>query len=78
MAQAKNCLGCHAVDRKVVGPAFKDVAAKYAGDSGAAAQLAAKIQAGGAGVWRPVPMPTNGQVSETEAAQLAAWVLTLK
>lgn len=78
MAQAKNCLGCHAVDRKVVGPAFKDVAAKYAGDSGAAAQLAAKIQAGGAGVWGPVPMPANGQVSETEAAQLAAWVLTLK
>ena len=78
MAQAKNCLGCHAVDRKVVGPAFKDVAAKYAGDSGAAAQLAAKIQAGGAGVWGPVPMSANGQVSETEAAQLAAWVLTLK
>ena len=78
LAQAKNCLGCHAIERKVVGPAFKDVAAKYAGDAGAAARLAAKIQAGGAGVWGPVPMPANEQVSETEAAQLAAWVLSQK
>ena len=78
LAQTKNCLGCHAVDRKVVGPAFKDVAAKYAGDASASARLAAKIRAGGAGVWGPVPMPANEQVSETEAAQLAAWVLTLK
>lgn len=78
MAQAKNCLACHALDRKVVGPAFKDVAAKYAGDSDAAARLAAKIQAGGVGVWGPVPMPANEQVSATEAAQLAAWVLSQK
>ena len=78
LAQTKNCLGCHAVDRKVVGPAFRDVAAKYAGDTVAAARLAAKIQAGGAGVWGPVPMPANEQVSDTEAAQLAAWVLSQK
>ena len=78
LAQAKNCLGCHALDRKVVGPAFKDVAAKYAGDTGAAARLANKIRAGGSGVWGPVPMPANGQVSETEAAQLAVWVLSQK
>ncbi len=77
LAQSKNCLGCHAIDRKVVGPAFKAVAAKYAGDTGAAAQLASKIRMGGAGVWGPVPMPANEQVSEAEAAQLAAWVLTL-
>ena len=78
LAQSKNCLGCHAIDRKVVGPAFRDVAAKYAGDAGATARLAAKIQVGGAGVWGPLPMPANGQVSEAEAQQLAAWVLTLK
>lgn len=78
LAQAKSCMGCHAMDRKVVGPAFKDVAVKYAGDLGAQARLAAKIQAGGAGVWGQVPMPANEQVSDAEAAELAAWVLNLK
>lgn len=78
LARAKNCLGCHAVDRKIVGPAFKDVAARYADDSGAAARLAAKIRAGGAGAWGVLPMPANSQVSEAEAAQLAAWVLAVK
>ncbi len=78
LAQAKNCLGCHAVERKVVGPAFKDVAAKYAGDTGAAAHLAAKIRRGGSGVWGAVPMPANEQVSEEEAKQLAEWVLEQK
>lgn len=78
LAQSRSCLGCHALDRKVVGPAFKDVAAKYAGDPTAEARLAAKIRNGGAGVWGPVPMPGNGQVSEAEATQLAAWVLSQK
>ena len=78
LAQAKNCLACHAVDHKVVGPAYKDVAAKYAGDKGAVDKLAQKIIKGGSGVWGPVPMPANPQVSEAEAKKLAAWVLTLK
>jgi cytochrome c len=78
LATAKNCMSCHAVDKKLVGPAYKDVAAKYAGDKTAADKLAAKIQKGGSGVWGPVPMPANPQVNEAEAKKLAAWVLTLK
>ena len=78
LAQKKNCLACHQVDKKLVGPAYKDVAAKYAGDKDAANKLAQKIMKGGSGVWGPVPMPANPQVSEAEARQLAAWVLTLK
>lgn len=78
LATAKNCMACHAIDKKLVGPAYKDVAAKYAGQAGAVDKLAAKIQKGGSGVWGPVPMPANTQVNEAEAKQLAAWVLTLK
>jgi len=64
--------------KKLVGPAFKDVAAKYVGDKTAADKLATKIQKGGAGVWGPVPMPANTQVNDAEAKKLAAWVLTIK
>jgi cytochrome c len=78
LATSKNCMACHALDKKIVGPAFKDVAAKYAGDKTAADKLATKIQKGGAGVWGPMPMPANTQVSEAEAKKLAAWVLTAK
>lgn len=78
LAQSKNCLACHAVDKKLVGPAYKDVAAKYAGQKGAVDKLAAKIMKGGSGVWGPVPMPANAQVNEAEAKKLAAWVLSLK
>lgn len=78
LAKAKNCLACHALERKVVGPAYQDVAKKYAGDPGAQARLAAKIVKGGVGVWGPVPMPANTQVSDAQANQLAAWVLSLK
>jgi cytochrome c len=78
LATAKNCMSCHALDRKVVGPAYKDVAAKYAGDKTAADRLATKIQKGGAGVWGPVPMPSNTQVNDVEAKKLAAWILTIK
>lgn len=78
LAQKKNCMACHAVDKKLVGPSYKDVAAKYAGQKDAAAKLADKIVKGGAGVWGPVPMPANGQVSADEAKQLAAWVLSIK
>jgi cytochrome c len=78
LAQKKNCMACHAVDKKVVGPAYKDVAAKYAGQKDAIDKLAQKVMKGGAGVWGPVPMPANPQVSEAEAKQLVQWVLSLK
>jgi cytochrome c len=78
LAQAKNCMACHAIDKKLVGPSYKEVAGKYAGQKDAVDKLAAKILKGGAGVWGPVPMPANAQVNEADAKKLAAWVLTLK
>jgi len=78
LAKAKNCMACHATDKKLVGPAYKDVAAKYAKDKGSVDLLAAKIMKGGSGVWGPVPMPANPQVNEAEAKKLATWVLTIK
>ena len=78
LATAKNCMACHAVDKKLVGPAYKEVAAKYTGQKDAVDKLAAKIMKGGSGVYGPVPMPANTQVNEAEAKKLAAWVLTLK
>ena len=78
LATAKNCMACHAIDKKLVGPSYKDVAAKYAGQKDAVDKLAAKIIKGGAGVWGPVPMPANAQVNDAEAKKLAAWVLTQK
>lgn len=78
LAKAKNCMACHAMDKKLVGPAYKDVAAKYAADKDAAGKLAKKIREGGTGVWGQVPMPANPQVSEADAVTLAKWVLTVK
>lgn len=78
LATSKNCMACHAVDKKLVGPSYKDVAAKYAGQAGAADKLAVKIIKGGSGVWGPVPMPANAQVNESDAKKLAAWILSLK
>lgn len=78
LATSKNCMACHAVDKKLVGPAFKDIAKKYASDKTAADKLAAKVIKGGSGAWGPVPMPANPQVSEAEAKKLVAWVLTQK
>ena len=78
LAQQKSCLACHATDKKLVGPSYKDVAAKYAGQKDAVAMLATKIQKGGVGVWGQVPMPANPQVSADEAKTLAAWVLTVQ
>ena len=77
LAKAKNCMSCHAIDKKLVGPSYKDVAAKYKGDAKAPAMLAAKIKAGGKGTWGQIPMPPNN-VTEDEAKKLAAWVLALK
>jgi cytochrome c len=76
LAKQKNCLACHAADKKLVGPSYKDVAAKYKGDKDAPAKLAKKIREGGVGVWGQVPMPANPQVNEQEAAALAKWVLS--
>ena len=78
LATAKNCMACHAVATKLVGPSYKDIAAKYAGQKDAVDKLSAKIIKGGAGVWGPVPMPANAQVNADEAKKLAAWVLTQK
>lgn len=78
LAMSKNCMSCHAVERKLLGPSFKDVAAKYKDDKGAADMLATKIMKGGSGVWGPVPMPANMQVSDADAKKLAAWVLSTK
>ncbi len=75
MAQEKSCLACHAVDKKLIGPGFKEVAAKYAGQKDAVDKLATKVIKGGSGVWGPVPMPANAQVSEAESKKLVAWIL---
>ena len=78
LAKAKNCMACHAVANKLVGPAYKDVAAKYAGQNDAEAKLVQKVMKGGSGVWGAVPMPANPQVSEAEARTLVKWVLAQK
>ncbi|WP_394779156.1 c-type cytochrome [Undibacterium sp.] len=78
LAKSKNCMACHAVDKKVVGPAYKDVAKKYAGDKTAEDKLVQKVMKGGSGVWGAVPMPANPQVTEAEARTLVKWVLSQK
>ncbi len=77
LATAKGCMACHKVDAKVVGPAYKDVAAKYKGDAGALDKLMAKVKAGGKGVWGEIPMPPNPSVSDEELKTLVTWVLSL-
>jgi cytochrome c len=77
LAQSKGCLACHAPDKKIVGPAYKEVAKKYAGQPDAVNKLATKVIKGGSGVWGPVPMPPNA-VSEAEAKQLVTWILKQK
>jgi cytochrome c len=76
LAQKYNCLACHAEDKKLVGPAYKEVAKKYKGDAGAAAKLAAKVKAGGGGVWGTIPMPPNN-VPDAEIKTMVDWVLSL-
>jgi cytochrome c len=78
LAQKKNCMACHAIAQKVIGPAYKDVATKYAGQPDAVAKLVPKVMMGGSGVWGAVPRPANPQVTEAEAKQLVQWILTLK
>ena len=78
LATSKNCMACHAVDKKLVGPAYKDVADKYKADKGAVDKLAVKVVKGGSGVWGAVPMPANPQVNDAEAKKLVAWILATK
>jgi cytochrome c len=78
LAKGKNCMACHAVANKLVGPAFKDVAAKYAGQKDAEDKLVGKVLKGGSGTWGAVPMPANPQVSEAEARTLVKWILAQK
>jgi cytochrome c len=78
LAAKSACLACHAADKKLVGPAYKDVAKKYAGNAAAVAQLATKIQKGGSGVWGAIPMPANPGVNDADAKKLAQWVLGMK
>ncbi len=76
LAKSKNCMTCHAVEKKVVGPAFKDVAEKYAGQKDAEAKLVKKVIRGGSGSWGAIPMPANTQLSEAAAHTLVQWILS--
>ena len=78
MMQKDGCSACHAVDKKVLGPAYQDVAAKYRGDAGALARLTQKVKMGGTGVWGQIPMPPNAQVSDADIKALVTWILSLK
>lgn len=78
LAKAKNCLACHAVQTKLVGPAFKAVAAKYDSDKEAEANLVTKIIMGGAGTWGPLPMRANPQISKADSKELVKWILPQK
>ena len=77
LAKKYNCLACHQVDKKVVGPAYKDIAKKYKGQSGAAALLAEKVKKGGSGAWGPIPMPPNPTVSDADVKKLVDWILKM-
>ena len=78
LAKKHNCFACHAVDKKLVGPAYKDVAAKYANDSQAEQKLFQKVKNGGQGVWGQVPMPPNTQVPDADIHSLVKWILSQK
>ena len=78
LAQKSGCIACHNVDKKIIGPAYKDVAAKYKADKDAEKMLAGKVKAGGSGVWGPVPMPPNAQVSDADIKTIVAWIMSLK
>ena len=78
LAQKNACMACHQVDKKVVGPSFKDVAAKYKGDKTAEAKLAKKVKEGGKGAWGEIPMPPNAQVKDEDIKSIVHWILSLK
>ena len=78
LAKSSGCLACHSVDKKLVGPAYKDIAAKYRNDKGALERLAKKVKEGGKGVWGDIPMTPNGHVKDADIKTIVAWVLSLK
>jgi len=78
MMKKDGCAACHAIDKKIIGPSYQEVAAKYKGDAGAEAKLIKKVKEGGSGVWGQVPMPPNVAVSDGDIKQLVGWILTLK
>ena len=78
LAQKNACLACHATDKKIVGPAYQDIAKKYAGQKDAEATLVTHVMKGSKGVWGPVPMPANAQVNEADAKKLVDWIMSLK
>ncbi|MEE9161066.1 MAG: c-type cytochrome [Gammaproteobacteria bacterium] len=77
LAKSSNCLACHSVDNKIIGPAFKDISAKYKGDDGAVVALSSKVKNGGAGVWGDMQMPPNAAVSDADIETLVNWILSL-
>jgi len=78
MMKKDGCAACHAIDKKLVGPSYVEVAAKYKGDKDAGAKLAKKVKEGGSGVWGPIPMPPNAATPATDITELVTWILTLK
>ena len=78
LAKKYNCLTCHTVDKKLVGPSYQDVAAKYKGDAGAEAKLIAKVKNGGSGAWGQIPMPPNASVPDADLKTIVKWVLSQK
>ena len=78
MMKKDGCAACHSIDKKIVGPAYVEVATKYKGDKNAQAALEKKVKDGGAGVWGPIPMPPNAQVPAGDIKELVTWILALK
>ena len=78
LAKKSACLACHQTEKKLVGPAYIEVAKKYAGDAGAEAKLIAKVKAGGSGVWGAIPMPPNAAISDADIKTLVKWILAMK
>ncbi len=78
LAKKHNCLACHSIDKKLVGPSYKDIAEKYRNDKSAEAKLVEKVKKGGSGVWGPVPMAPNQTVPEAELKALVKWILSQK
>ena len=78
LAKNSGCLACHTVDKKLIGPSYRDIAAKYRGDAGAEARLIGKVKAGGKGVWGEIPMPPNAHVKDGDIKTLVQWILSLK
>jgi cytochrome c len=78
LAQSSGCMTCHSVDKKIIGPSFNEVAAKYRSDKNAEADLFKKVKSGGKGVWGETPMPPNAHVKDEDIKTLVHWILTLK